>query len=63
MEGSAGEVLDHSLSSCGACQAVADEETKTCDLAPSGQLRTVCLLTQDEEASLRKQPAGDGDSG
>lgn len=61
-EGSAGEVVDRSLPSRGACQAVADDETKTCGLAPSRQFRTVCLLTQDEEASLRKHPAGEGDS-
>lgn len=62
-EGSAGEVVDHFLPSRGACQTIADEQTKTFGLAPSGQLRTVCLLTQDEEASLRKHPAGEGDSG
>lgn len=52
-EGSAGEVVDHSLLSCGACQAVADEETKTCSQASNGQ------LTKDEETSFRKYPVGD----
>lgn len=37
-KGSAGEVVDHSLRSRGACQGVADE-------APSGKFRTVCFLT------------------
>uniref|UniRef100_K1Q2B9 Uncharacterized protein n=1 Tax=Magallana gigas TaxID=29159 RepID=K1Q2B9_MAGGI len=58
-EVSAGEVVDHSLRSRGACQGVADEETKTCSQAPSGQLHTVSLLTQDEKTSFRKHPADD----
>uniref|UniRef100_K1PRR6 Retrotransposon gag domain-containing protein n=1 Tax=Magallana gigas TaxID=29159 RepID=K1PRR6_MAGGI len=35
------------------------EETKTYSQAPSGQLRTVCLLTQSENTSFRKHPADD----
>lgn len=48
---SAEEVVDLFLPNRGAFQAVADERK---------QLLTVCLLTQDEETSLRKNPACDG---